>query len=77
MKQKSFFAIIAVITALALTALACGGGSAKPTATAAPLATKAPATAAPKATTAPTEKPKATQATATGELAIVLTPTSR
>ncbi len=75
MKQKSFFAIIAVVTALALTALACGGGSAKPTATAAPLATKAPATAAPKPTATsaakPTEKPKATQATATGELAIV------
>jgi hypothetical protein len=66
MKQKHVFAIVAVIAALALAGLACGGGAA-PTET--PVrATKAPA---PTATQAPKPTAKPTQAIAAGELVVV------
>jgi hypothetical protein len=72
MKQKQVFAIFAAVGALALAALACGGGSAAPTETPPPLAipTKAPAPTATKASK-PTEEPKPTQAAATGEFAVL------
>ncbi len=69
MKHKPLFMIVAVITALALAGLACGGGAA---ATATPAPTKAP-TAAPKPTEAPkpTTRPTEPAGIVAGEIAVV------
>jgi hypothetical protein len=69
MKQKPLFAIIAVITALALAGLACGGGAA-PTETSAP-PTKKPAATATEAAPPPTPKPTKPAAVAAGDLVVV------